>query len=107
MKSRPDSAPAAIRDSWLASAVVAALLLRCGLVALFPDPTPVNDEIDYWRLAEGLAREFTSALQSARKAAGFDVVSVDRTDMDAVKDSLGEPHPASQLCDCLYRKHHT
>lgn len=56
MMPRPDSAPAAVRDSWLVGAVVAALLLRCGLVALFPDPTPVNDEIDYWRLAEGLAR---------------------------------------------------
>jgi 4-amino-4-deoxy-L-arabinose transferase-like glycosyltransferase len=56
MMARPDSTPAALRDPWLIGAVVAALLLRCGLVALFPDPTPVNDEIDYWRLAEGLAR---------------------------------------------------
>jgi len=56
MMPRSDSALTAARDPWLAGAVVVALLLRCGLVALFPDPTPVNDEIDYWRLAEGLAR---------------------------------------------------
>ncbi|MBW2268868.1 MAG: glycosyltransferase family 39 protein [Deltaproteobacteria bacterium] len=48
--------PSCLRDPWILGAFGLALLLRGGLVAWFPDPTPVNDEIDYWRLAEGLAR---------------------------------------------------
>ena len=56
MMPRSDSVATAVRDPWLVTAVAGALLVRGGLVALFPDPTPVNDEIDYWRLAEGLAR---------------------------------------------------
>lgn len=56
MMSRPAFASPAARDPWVLGAVLAAVLLRAGLVALFPDPTPVNDEIDYWRLGEGLAR---------------------------------------------------
>lgn len=43
-------------DRWVLWALGAALVLRCGLVWLFPDPRLQNDEIDYWRLAEGLAR---------------------------------------------------
>ncbi|MEE2679455.1 MAG: glycosyltransferase family 39 protein [Myxococcota bacterium] len=56
MMSRLASASAAARDRWVLGAVLAAVFLRAGLVALFPDPVPVNDEIDYWRLAEALAR---------------------------------------------------
>lgn len=56
MMPRSDFVPTAIRDPWLVTAVAVALLVRGGLVALFPDPTPVNDEIDYWRLAGDLAR---------------------------------------------------
>ncbi len=48
--------PSCLRDPWILGAFVSALLLRVCLLAWFPDPTPVNDEIDYWRLAEGLAQ---------------------------------------------------
>ena len=48
--------PSCLRAPWILGAFGSALLLRVGLVAWFPDLAPVNDEIDYWRLAEGLAQ---------------------------------------------------
>ncbi len=52
----------------------------------------LDTEVTAELLAEGLAREFTSALQGARKAAGFDVVDrvcvVWETDDDELRDAV-------------------
>lgn len=53
-RQRSDSEPC-LRTPRVLTAVAAAAVLRLGLVLAVPDPTPVNDEVDYWRLAEGIA----------------------------------------------------
>ena len=55
MKSEQPDLTSGLRDPWIRAALASAFCLRAGLVFWFPDPSPVNDEIDYWRLAEGLA----------------------------------------------------
>ena len=55
MSSGSPEAPSVLRAPRVLTAVGVALALRGGLLWLVPDPTPVNDEVDYWRLAEGLA----------------------------------------------------